>query len=98
MRRLFNPASLTFGCVKTHKAAAKAFGPVMEKYRERKGLTKQELAYESELSLSNLKRIEYGQVSASLDTIFIIAKALQVPAYKLIKEAEQRMQSHENVK
>lgn len=56
-------------------------------YRKWKNLTQEELAEKAELSLSYIGQIEAPNFyrSFSLDTLFRIAKALDIPPYKLLK-------------
>lgn len=85
--------------MKQHVPAQKAFGLVIKKYRERLNLSKQQLAYESDLAVSTIKRLEYGQAGVSLHTLFTLADALQVSPTLLIKETVSRVKrSHENVR
>lgn len=51
-------------------------------YRKKKKLRQQDLADMSNISRTHLQRIETGH-SASLDTLFCIAEALGIEAYKL---------------
>lgn len=72
--------------------AAKALGSVVTRYRERRGMKKQELAYEAELSVNTIKRLENGEYGIGLHVLFAVASALQLPASLLIKEAEAVLQ------
>ena len=60
----------------------------IRKYRLEKGLTQQQLADESELSMHFISEIEslVKHKTFSIDTVGKIADALQVPIYKLFKE------------
>lgn len=60
------------------KKSIKLFGKKLAKVRKEKGLTQQALAFETGLSLSQIARIEIGMINTSLNTIFIISKALDV--------------------
>lgn len=61
------------------------FGKNLKKVREEVGFTQEKLAYESELSLSQIARIETGKVNPTLCTIIVIAKTLSVePSYLLM--------------
>lgn len=60
----------------------------IRKYRIEKGLTQQQLADLSELSMHFISEIESNvkNKTFSLETVGRIADALQVPIYKLFKE------------
>ena len=55
-------------------------------YRKLRGLTQEELAEKVELSPAFIGHVEAPNVSKaiSLDTLFDIAKALEIPPYKLL--------------
>ena len=54
------------------------FGQNLKKVREKMNYTQEKLAYESQLSLSQIARIETGKVNPTLCTIITIAKTLRV--------------------
>ena len=56
----------------------KRFGSRLRKIRIEKGFSQEDLAYSSELALSQIGRIERGVINTSLSTIFVIAKTLNV--------------------
>lgn len=55
-------------------------------YRKLRGLTQEELAEKVDLSPAFIGHVEAPNVSkaVSLDTLFDIAKALEIPPYKLL--------------
>ena len=55
-------------------------------YRKLRGLTQEELAEKVDLSSAFIGHVEAPNVSkaVSLDTLFDIAKALEIPPYKLL--------------
>lgn len=55
-------------------------------YRRRLGITQMVLAEMIDVSRAHMGKIETAQVGASLDVIFDIAKALNVPVSKLFEE------------
>ena len=60
-------------------------------YRKERRLTQQELADacgEDGMSLNYIQRIETAASSCSLDTLINIAKALDIPLYKLFEFKE----------
>ena len=64
----------------------RVFGTNVRFYRERKGLTQEELAEKSELHRTYISDIERFQRSISLSNIQKIADALGVAAYRLFME------------
>jgi transcriptional regulator with XRE-family HTH domain len=62
----------------------KAFGKHLKKLRLSKELTQEELCYRSGLQLSHLGRIERGERTLTLPTIYILATALEVEPKKML--------------
>jgi transcriptional regulator with XRE-family HTH domain len=52
--------------------------------RLKKNLTQEELAYQSDVSLSQIARIETGRINPTLCTLVVLAKALKVDASELV--------------
>ncbi len=52
-------------------------------YRKERGLSQIQLADEVDISRTHMSRIENNDCAVSLDVIFSIAKALDVPVVKL---------------
>lgn len=52
-------------------------------YRKEQGLSQMQLADEIDISRTHMSRIENNDCAVSLDVIFSIAKALNVPVAKL---------------
>lgn len=59
-----------------HQEYFKAFGKHLKKIRTSKDLTQEELCYRSGLQLSHLGRIERGERTLTLPTIYVLATAL----------------------
>lgn len=59
----------------------------IKRYRKNLGLSQEELAEKMSMSRSYLSKIEapYCEKSFSVETLFIIADALKIPAYKLLQ-------------
>ncbi|WP_249300826.1 helix-turn-helix domain-containing protein [Feifania hominis] len=55
-------------------------------YRQRRGLSQEKLALEAEISTSYLGDIERGGQNPTINTLYLIAKALGIDAYLLIIE------------
>lgn len=62
----------------------KAFGKHLKKLRESKDLTQEELCYRSGLQLSHLGRIERGERTLTIPTLYVLATALEVEPKKLL--------------
>lgn len=54
-------------------------------YRKEKGLSQMQLAEKVEISRTHMSRIENNDCAVSLDVIFSIAKALEIPVNKLFE-------------
>ena len=51
--------------------------------RSEKGITQEELSYRSELTLSQIARIETIKTNPTISTIFKIVRALEIPLKEL---------------
>ena len=60
------------------------FGKHLKKVREEKKMTQEDLAYSSELSISQISRIERGVINTSLSQLISISESLGVPLKKLM--------------
>jgi len=58
-------------------AYLRAFGAKLQKISKSKGLSQEKLAYKTDLSLSQIGRIERGEVNPTICTVKIIAHALE---------------------
>ena len=65
------------------------FSRLVEKYRERKGLSRAALARKSGLHQTYIGLLEREKRSPNLDTAKAIATALELPLAKMIAEAEK---------
>lgn len=61
------------------------FGIHIRKLRTAKGMTMEELAYASDIELSQIHRIEKGKTNLSLSTIDAVAKGLELSIGELLK-------------
>lgn len=66
-----------------HIAGIEAFGKHLRKVRKRQGFTQEELAYASDMELSQVSRIERGVINTSISHVFKLAEALGVPTKEL---------------
>ena len=65
------------------------FGDVLRQHRKRKGWSQMKLAAEAGLHLNALSNLERGKRIPSLYTVFVIARALGMPASKLVSAVEK---------
>jgi len=56
----------------------KAFGNKLREIRKQKGVSQEALSYATDLHLSQVGRIERGEVSTSISFVYLFAKVLQV--------------------
>jgi transcriptional regulator with XRE-family HTH domain len=59
------------------------FGHQIRKLRQAKKLTLEALAFEAEIEISQVHRIEKGKINPTLTTILLLADALKVSPTKL---------------
>jgi len=69
----------------TNKILYKKLGKNIKNIRKEKELTQEELSEKVGVSLEFIGRIEIATSKPSLDTLFKIAKALDVEPYELLK-------------
>lgn len=62
------------------------FGKKVRFYRERKGISQEELAFETGLHRTYISDVERGKRSISLKNIEKIAESLGIEIYELFKE------------
>lgn len=79
--------------MKKHHKAVKAFAQVLTKCREERGFTKQQLAYEADMDVRSVTRIESAGAGVTLHGLFFLAAALNMPASELIRQTEERLKS-----
>lgn len=60
-------------------------GKQIQKLRESKGLSQQDLAAKCNFEKSNMSRLETGRVNPTLSTLEKVAKALDVPIAELFR-------------
>ena len=65
-------------------------GPRLRRLRTRRGVTLTQLAAETGISKSTLSRLESGQRKPSLELLFPLAQAHQVPLEELVGAASVR--------
>lgn len=68
-----------------HFEEYKKLGLNISYYRKEKGLSQIQLAEKIDISRTHMSRIENNDCAVSLDVIFSIAKALEIPVSKLFE-------------
>lgn len=66
----------------------KAFGKIIRAHRKAHDLSQEELAYKSELTLSQIGRIERGETNPTICTLKVIADTLELELFELIKNPD----------
>ena len=66
-------------------------GNVLRELREKKGLSQEVVSGLAEIGRTHLSAIERGERRPTLDTLFKIAVALNVPASFIVKEIESAL-------
>lgn len=60
-------------------------GKRIKQFREKEGMTQDQLSYESGIRINQIGRIERGEINTSITHISLIAKALNVEPFELLK-------------
>lgn len=66
-----------------------AFGEILKETRKLKGLSQEQLSFESGLDRSFISQLECGHKQPSLLTLFQLAKALETTPALLLSETEK---------
>ena len=64
-----------------------ALGKTVAAHRRAAGKTQEDVAYEADVSLRHLQKIEAGSTNPRLGTLFSIATVLGTTAHELLEEA-----------
>jgi len=70
------------------KSIDKAFGRVLQAIRSERGLSQEQLGFESGLHRTYISLLERGKRSPSLNTIFDLGRALSVPPSSIVARVE----------
>jgi transcriptional regulator with XRE-family HTH domain len=62
----------------------KAVGENIRLLRLSKGLSQEEIAYAADIPINQIGRIERGEINATVSTLYVISKALDVPLTSLV--------------
>ncbi|MGG0475530.1 helix-turn-helix transcriptional regulator [Priestia aryabhattai] len=69
-----------------------AFGIVIKKYRLERSMSQEKLAFGSNLDRTFISLLERGKRKPTVNTLFSIAKVLEVRPYMIVKDAENLLQ------
>ncbi len=67
------------------------FGQILQEIRQQRGLSQEELGFESGYHRTYISLLERGQKNPSLKTIFQLAKALKITPTEIIQRIENQM-------
>lgn len=67
-----------------NKVLIKAIGVKIKELRVSRKLTQEELAYEADVPLSQIGRIERGENNPTISTLFVLAEALKIDLRDLV--------------
>jgi len=76
---------------RTQERVKIAFGRVLKKYREDKGLTQEKLGGEAEYHSTYISQLERGLKQPSLTTIIVLAKCLDIKPEAMIKAVGKKL-------
>lgn len=68
-----------------NKEFISAFGENLKRLRNEAGLSQENLANDADIPLSQVGRIERGEVNTTISTVFVLAIALKVEITDLFK-------------
>lgn len=78
------------------QAIAKAFGTALREIRAEKQLGQEELALAADVDRTFVSKAERGVNQPALTTVFLLSKALKVPAAELIERTERHLRGRRN--
>jgi len=71
---------------------SKAFGIALRKLRISKGLTQEQLGFEADLRRTFISSLELGEKKPSIETIYQLSIAFEIPMSKLMKLVEKEIE------
>lgn len=74
--------------------SAALVGQVIQSYRLRKGMSQEVLSGLAGLDRTHYSKIERGLRSPTLDTLFKIAQALDIPPNDIVRQIEQQISEY----
>ena len=69
------------------------FGQLLQEIRKKRGLSQEELGFESGYHRTYISLLKRGQKNPSLKTIFQLAKALKIRPSEIIQRIENQMEN-----
>lgn len=75
--------------------SGKLIGKVLKQFRENRGMSQEVLSGLAGLDRTHYSKIERGLRSPTIDTIFKIAHALDIPPHTIIKAIEEQPEIEE---
>jgi len=78
------------------ETATKAFGEILRHLRHQRGLSQEQLGFESGYHRTHISFLERGVYGPSLDAIFRLAAALNVAPEELVREVKLAIQGGPN--
>ena len=73
------------------KKRERAFGRVLQEARKERGLSQEQLGFESGYHGTYISFLERGRKNPTLSTIMDLADTLRVPAWELVRKVEGRL-------
>lgn len=70
-----------------------AFGEVLRELRGERGMSQEELSFACGRHRTYVSLLERGRNSPSLNTLWMLAEALEVPPTELVRRIERRLRS-----
>jgi len=67
-----------------------AFGAVLRHFREERGLSQEELGFQSGYHRTYISQLERGLKSPSLSTLFQLSRVLHISSSKLVSSVERQ--------
>ncbi len=69
----------------------RAFGRALREIRKERGLSQEQLGFESGYHRTYISFLERGKKNSTLATIFDLAETLKVPAWELVRKVEAQL-------
>jgi transcriptional regulator with XRE-family HTH domain len=83
--------AITYRCNVETPTAAQLFGDIVRRHRRKAGMSQETLAAEAACHPTYISLVERGLRNPSLETMLRLAKGLNCPAWKLVRETEARL-------
>ena len=88
MYSIVNICVQSFG---NNSVQSKIVGRVIQKIREQKGLSQEVVSGLADIGRTHLSAIERGQRKPTLETLFRLAEALDMPASEIVRQIEKEI-------